>query len=311
MIERTHVSRSRSPRTGPVVGATALALLALAGCSSGSGSGSGSGQEPALGAIPVITSSSQIQALPLDAYTLNQQQYLSILNAQRVLARSCMQQFGFDWTGSNVVNPAKVGQNPAVLFLVIDDSRASQFGYHSPDGSSASGGKDPSITVTAMEKSVFEGSYAGGPLNGHTVPAGGCTSVVRKALTKGTTATVDPLGAQNDIVGPYQQSQADSRVVAAFGAWSTCMKAKGYSYKTPNDAVNDPAWHTQTPSLKEITTARADVACKHQANVAGIWWAALTAYESRYVEQHSAELDQIKQVIQAELQNSASALGGA
>ncbi|WP_331447672.1 hypothetical protein [Streptomyces xanthochromogenes] len=291
--------------SGPVAAGAAVALLAAAGWS-----GSARPHDaPTIGAIPKITNSAQIKPLPLDAYTLNQQQYLDTLNAQRVLARSCMTQYGIDWHGSDVIDPAPVGQKLDTLFLIIDENRAAQYGYHSPDDHSEDGkktgtGSDP----TPVEKSVFTGTYKGPDINGHSVPKGGCNAVVEAELSKGGAAGVGVFDAANVMLGPYQQSKADSRVEDAFSAWSTCMKGKGYAYGTPNDAVNDPAWRSPQPSPTELATARADVACKQQTNVVGIWWAVLTAYENQYIDQHAEELTKVKRQVDATLRNSATIL---
>ncbi|MEU2951406.1 hypothetical protein [Streptomyces xanthochromogenes] len=291
--------------SGPVAAGAAVALLAAAGCS-----GSARPHDaPTIGAIPKITNSAQIKPLPLDAYTLNQQQYLDTLNAQRVLARSCMTQYGIDWHGSDVIDPAPVGQKLDTLFLIIDENRAAQYGYHSPDDHSEDGkktgtGSDP----TPVEKSVFTGTYKGPDINGHSVPKGGCNAVVEAELSKGGAAGVGVFDAANVMLGPYQQSKADSRVEDAFSAWSTCMKGKGYAYRIPNDAVNDPAWRSPQPSPTELATARADVACKQQTNVVGIWWAVLTAYENQYIDQHAEELTKVKRQVDATLRNSATVL---
>lgn len=302
---------ARFPRVSgpPLAVAAAVALLLAAGCSSPSQKA----EQPKTGAIAKITNASGIKPLPLDAYTLNQQQYLDTLNAQRVLARRCMTQYGIDWHGSDVIDPAPVGQKLDTLFLIIDENRASQYGYHSPDDHSkdGSGGGKKSETggdPTPVEKSVFTGTYKGPDINGHSVPKGGCNAVVEAELTKGGTPGVGIFDAANVMLGPYQQSKSDSRVQDAFGSWSTCMKGKGYAYKSPEDAVNDPAWRSPQPSPTEIATARADVACKQQTNVVGIWYAVLTAYENRYIEQHAEDLAKVKQQVDATLRNSATIL---
>ncbi|MFF4186426.1 hypothetical protein ACFYZ9_24905 [Streptomyces sp. NPDC001691] len=292
--------------SGPLAALTgAVALLAAAGCS-------GSSQQPAqpkTDAVPRITEASQIKPLPLDAYTLNQQQYLDTLNAQRVLARRCMTQYGIDWHGSDVVDPAPVGQKLDTLFLIIDENRASRYGYHSPDDHSKNGGKSSAGNdPTPVEKSVFTGTYKGPQINGHSVPKGGCSAVVEAELTKGGAPGVGIFDAANVMLGPYQQSKSDSRVLDAFSAWSTCMKDKGYTYKTPDDAVNDPAWRAPQPTSTEIATARADVACKQRTNVVGTWWAVLTAYENKYIDEHAEDLTKVKRQVDATLRNSATIL---
>lgn len=76
---------------------------------------------------------------------------------------------------------------------------------------------------------------------------------------------------------------------AAFAAWSDCMTAAGYSYAGPWDASDDQ-WLSDVVTDQERLVATADVTCKHETNLAGIWSAVDAAYQERLIEQHAEAL---------------------
>jgi hypothetical protein len=86
------------------------------------------------------------------------------------------------------------------------------------------------------------------------------------------------------------------------------MKKAGFGYRTPQDANNDPVFHTETPTAKEISTAVADVKCKQEENVIGVWSAAEIAYQQRYIEANRLQLDEVKKSYEAVLRNAAEVL---
>ena len=147
-----------------------------------------------------------------------------------------MTRYGIDWHGSDVIEPSAV--RPETRHTVPDHRREPRLAVRIPlarrsfQGRLHQGGKksDTGGDPTPVEKSVFTGTYKGPDINGHCVPKGGCNAVVEAELTKGGAPGVGILDAANVMLGPYQQSKSDSRVQDAFGAWSTCIKGKGYTF---------------------------------------------------------------------------------
>lgn len=69
------------------------------------------------------------------------------------------------------------------------------------------------------------------------------------------------------------------------------MLRAGYSYQSPWDANDDRRWGTITVSQLEIETAVADVSCKKQTNLVGVYSAVQGAYQYQLINERSQELD--------------------
>ncbi|MEV6211162.1 hypothetical protein [Kitasatospora sp. NPDC051914] len=92
----------------------------------------------------------------------------------------------------------------------------------------------------------------------------------------------------------FDESRKAPAVQEAFRGWSACMLGKGFRYATPMDAVNDPAFAGESPGRDEQKTAEADVACKQQGNVVGIWFAAEVDRQHAMMADHRNELKTIR-----------------
>jgi hypothetical protein len=88
------------------------------------------------------------------------------------------------------------------------------------------------------------------------------------------------------------------------------MSAKGYRYRDPIAAFDDPRWLGEQISAEEIATATADVECKATANVGGVMLAVETAYQRRLMYKHAAQLAANKRNIDAEVTSAARVLAG-
>lgn len=204
----------------------------------------------------------------------------------------------------------------ARYFFAIDTDTVSRYGYGSPEdavvpeqpdpgeGKDGQDGRDGS--PTAAEEAVFLGKNAGRQVGGRQVPKGGCAAEADKEIRKGGVQGIDIVTTANERQDAYQRSLDDDRVKKVFGEWSACMKASGFGYRTPLEANNDRRWEGEGPaSRSEITVARTDVACKQKTNTVGIWWAVLSAYEKRYIDEHAEHLTDVRTTTGAVMRNSA------
>ncbi|MEY9855941.1 hypothetical protein ABH935_001545 [Catenulispora sp. GAS73] len=293
----------------------AVTAILVAACSSGAGHPAGGSTEPPVSSTPAITDPAAL-ALPIDAYKITNDQYQKIDAATIAVEISCMKRYGFDY-GSYVVpstGPNGPDQN-ARRYGVVDPAVASQYGYH-PHNPPQSTTRPPVPKMSDVMFSVLgsgAGPHVGLPTpatyNGVAVPKGGCVGEAENKLDTGGTdiglgGVVQKIGSDG-----FNHSLSDDRVKAAFAAWSSCMQAVGYTYATPNDAANDPNWHTESVSTSEIATATADVRCKQKTNVIGIWFAVESAYEQQMIEQHAPELAQVKKNIDDALKRADAAVG--
>lgn len=110
---------------------------------------------------------------------------------------------------------------------------------------------------------------------GRRVPKGGCHG---EAMSAPADRYGDPSAAQTASTianDSYTGSTKDPAVRKAVGAWSGCMKGKGYSCPTPMAALGDQRFlKGAAPSAREVATAEADMACKDATGLLGAWFSA-------------------------------------
>ncbi|MEV0616261.1 hypothetical protein AB0I81_23300 [Nonomuraea sp. NPDC050404] len=233
--------------------------------------------------------------VPFDDFTLSRLDIHTIEYAEDLLTRACMRASGLDW--ELLPPPARTDTDPLHRrrYGVIEPKVAEHHGYHLPP---------PAPDQWAREQ-VWRRREALPPAGrraayGHD-GQGGCRNTARTRLAEGI-PKIDR-GRLNGFIGStFEASQRLPAVVAAFGAWSGCMKDRGFAYRTPLDAVSDPAWTSSAQaSPREIAAARADVGCKRATGLVAAWSAAEKAVQLDAIAAHRAEFDRFRQARDAEL----------
>ena len=251
-------------------------------------------------------------SLPLDAYIETEQQVAAVSRAEDLLVQSCMRRFGFRWTLVEPVPPPFGGNNRR--YGVIDEAEAAQYGYHLPDSERerrrrAEEARRARGDLTAAAFAVWSGKGQRA-YDGQEIPQGGCIGEARRQLNDQVDNRVLELPFQLADEAK-ERSEADSRVRRAFEQWSACMRRAGFRYQDPWEANDDPAWqeHAQATE-REIATAVADVRCKQETNLVGIWMAVEAAYQQRLIERHAEALADVKRLIETRARNAARVLAG-
>jgi hypothetical protein len=265
--------------------------------------------EPDVGAIPVRLSSADLR-LPLDAYIVDGTQLAQIDNGRLVLTERCMRRLGFG-TELSIARrdaPAKLLGNQR-RYGITDEAAAAVYGYRVPPGVIAEptggAGTDPSekVELSAAERTALSGNGSK-TVNDRPVPEGGCVGEARRKLAERGPRVDRPELAEILAGESFDLSRKDSRVRAALGSWSRCMKARGFDLAGPLDAANNPAFKTGSEP-EAIATATADVACKKQTNLVGVWSTVEDAYQKRIIERNHEELRRIKDSLAAQLRYAA------
>ncbi|MEU7280950.1 hypothetical protein AB0A69_19515 [Streptomyces sp. NPDC045431] len=289
-----HLARRRS---APV--ALALAAVTLSGCA-GTGaadSADGAGSGPiAIGAVTTVTSAEQL-AFPLDAYELTPAQARQLQLAQDKLVAACMTARGFSWAAPQ--RPAPAGGNRHVRrYGVLDPAEAGRTGYHGPaqtgpGAKEREAGQDTSEAAQqAAGACVLE---ARARLNG------------KKSMDKADTTSDDYI--ERLVVEDAERAEQDPQVVKAFAKWSDCMSEAGHDYDDPWAANNDPEWgKSETATDTERRIATADVTCKVETNLAGVWLAVETAYQKRTLERNAKALAEVKKSNEDRMRRAADVL---
>ncbi|MFJ9338453.1 hypothetical protein ACIRP0_04060 [Streptomyces sp. NPDC101733] len=303
----------RSPRRRPsAVPALLLALALLAGCS-GAEDGAGGGAEPEIGAIALDPATSTL-ALPMDAYTDTEAERIRMGRVQQALLARCMARYGFSYGGVPSEEPAggAAEDRHRYLFGLADPEFAAAHGYDKeaglgervkpsspPLGESArlvmtgapDGAPPGTKAVDARSEEEAAGVDSGLSVGGLKVPPGGCQREGYRKLYAPTKDSVDLLFAFDLSSEAHERSKRDSRVRAALAKWSSCMDKSGYGgIDTPYDVIEELGLGEDKAGPKAVTAAKADVACKHEVNLVGIWAAVEKAYQERLVNENAEAL---------------------
>lgn len=251
---------------------------------------------------PVITRTQDIPDLPLNRYSTTVAQNTTMRAALRLGARVCMAKYGFpDFHGADLYEGLTWTLRPSARdFLMINADDAAKHGYHVTPPSWLGGNDDtphgagrnpvippdkPNSNDSDLANAIYNGDNAGTLINGVPVPPGGCNmSAVHAINTYVPDAAADTVSSQIDSPA-IMKALDDQRVKAAVGAWSRCMARAGFTYRRPWDPYNVAGyWSAPTVTPAEIADATANVRCKAQTNLVGIWWAATAEFEQRILQ---------------------------
>ncbi|MGI5399211.1 hypothetical protein ACQEVG_07075 [Streptomyces sp. CA-135486] len=217
--------------------------------------------------------------LPVEAFMTTKAEARLISNARDSLIDKCMEDAGFDrWT------PAPDLPEPGGTTLV--DWR---YGIH--DAETAAGrGYHPA----AEQQQAYDEAMMAGAVDESGADEGKLRACVQAA--DGQAPPAQPAELVQRINGEsFMQSKNDPNVVAALAKWSSCMKAKGYSYKEPMEANDDPRFNDQHKvTALEIATAKADIQCRDRYSVEKTWFDAEVKLQLKAIEENRPALEKVK-----------------
>ncbi|MGW0394597.1 hypothetical protein ACWDYJ_27660 [Streptomyces sp. NPDC003042] len=306
--------------------AVLLAVALLSSC----GGTSGGGREPQLGPVAVNPATAAL-SLPMDAYTDTDAERLRMGQVQQALVSRCMARYGFTYEGVKSVEPSGVGgteDRHRYLFGLADPAFAVAHGYDKSGTGDRPAAKPPAPQLTDSEYLVMHGEQqgvqGGNPPDaateeeaaqvdsgltaaGEKVPAGGCVREAYRKLYAPTKGSVDLLFTFGLASEAHERSRQDSRVVDVLKKWSACMAKSGYDgIGTPYEVIEKLGLDDDKGGPKAVTAAKADVACKREVNLVGIWAAVEKAYQERLVEEHAETLALYKKQREARFKLAAS-----
>lgn len=283
-------------RTRGTIAVAGLLALMTAGCAPQTATTAW--VTPEVGAdVPAFTAQS---TLPFDAFHLDVADLEAMQSAEVALLDACAARYGVDAVYSgDYLRPADLsrsmwGGRPGTL----GEAHAAEYGYHaSPTGEWAPVGgfylKDPSNILPPPDASgELTALVTYGPADGddpteltdgsgEPVPAGGCLREVEGEIGGALISDVDIRSELINLTFEHRD------VVAAVGAWSTCMATAGYDY----DTVQGPAESFSLSLLSdaEIAVALADVRCTGESGWADVFYAVLTDYQQQAVDQNPGD----------------------
>jgi hypothetical protein len=285
-----------------------LTAVLTAGCSGAAGQG------PATAASR--PASQAAAPLPIERYLFSNGQLSRLVQARNLLAAQCVRRFGLDWNPKPPPVPQDASLDAANIarrYGVTDPAAAARLGYHQASPPPSKRPDDPAPTAdqqTALSGSGPDGSTAT-TFHGLRIPAGGCIGEANMRISGDPARLGDDDLPSRINVDSYQQAMADSRVIAAFRAWSGCMRQRGYDYPDPTQVPGKkPQFTGPEPTPTEIAVAVADVSCKQQTGLVAVWSAVDAADQNTAIKQHAAELVKVEQNLREQLRNVAAVLDG-
>jgi hypothetical protein len=268
----------------------ALSAVLAAGCDAR--------QEPSESGWPTLHGGADLR-LPLDAYQLAPHQWKQVSRAHRVLVAMCMRRFGI-----TSPEPVDVSNTPRTAnerrYGITDAALAAVAGYGlSADGPSTRPTRVTSGSADPTTLAVLAGD--GEPVvRGQLVPAGGCYGEARRRLNTAAPHVPDIFLAGRLARESLAESERDIRVSTVLREWSACMRTRGFDYSSPPKAAADPRF-AGPPSALEVNTATADIACKRQTNVVGVWFTVEAQLQRQTVSTNRPALDEIREMNEAQL----------
>ncbi|MFJ9109613.1 hypothetical protein [Streptomyces sp. NPDC102283] len=272
-----------------------LPVLLLTGCGDDGAGRKGDANgvpAPPLGAVQKLLATDHV-TLPVEPYLLSPDQRLQLLKAHDALTVRCMDRFGFDHPRPVRQKDPGIPDRLALWRYGANDPADVEINGYTRGNKRTPRTADRPPEPVAGSMTVLtgaEGSEKFGPggqtVNGQKVPEHGCFGEANKALTGSVERLADDSEvAVNANIDSVFKAAEDARVTAVFKQWSACMKKEGFTYATPLEPLNDPAWDRNvTASQEEIAVAVADVRCKQRYNVVGVWNAVDVAYQRQYIE---------------------------
>ena len=88
------------------------------------------------------------------------------------------------------------------------------------------------------------------------------------------------------------------------------MARAGFDYTDPWQPNDNPEFQGLEANAREIATATADVRCKREVNLVGIWASVETAYQERKIGENADALQNVKAAIRVMLGNAARITDG-
>jgi hypothetical protein len=169
---------------------------------------------------------------------------------------------------------------------------------------------EPKLTGSPNGRDEAIPSTPGLPRNsGMRIRVGGCAGEAARALGEGDLFGDATTLADQITVSAFSRAEADPRVVAVFGAWSTCMIRRGYRFASPFAAAGSVDIHTKAPSKTEIATAVADVACKKATKLVDVFYAVEVTRERDLIRKYIRHLNRLKGQIARVAETAAAVLG--
>lgn len=235
----------------------------------------------------------------MEAYLPSDSERSQLTKAKAMLIGDCMKRAGFpQWYAAPELPKAGPKTLTDWRYGIHDAELAQRRGYKADEA-------EESAYEAAVNKSAVDGTSPEGP-DGRALTV--CAGEARTRIGGGPSTYGDE--AQRLGNEAFIRSKEVKDVVAAFQAWSSCMKEQGYNYRQPLDASDDQRFAGRDVTALEIATATADITCRDRTHVAKIWWEAEVTLQTASLEENAEMLDKARKDLDASIKTVAAVLSG-
>ncbi|MFC8221863.1 hypothetical protein ACFUTY_27270 [Streptomyces sp. NPDC057362] len=226
--------------------------------------------------------------LPLEDYMIGYPDMVDVENAKDVVKQACMNRLGFSYT------PEPMGSEPAPAYNEInmkrrygltDRAEAAENGFTPPQALQQNAQDDEAEVARQDKESSAEGW--------DEAMSGTCVPEANKEVG---------VLFETDLAGELASASLDATsarpaVNGAMAAWASCMKSRGHSVKTPDEAskrFGTRALPGLTPGKEEVALATDDVDCKETSHLVAAWYEEETGYQTEQIASHKKDLEEEK-----------------
>jgi hypothetical protein len=300
------------PLRAAVVALSGVLLFGIAGCAT---KGDRAAAPASSSTAPTPDNSMQTEVSPLERYldlpiakySFTPEESYEISLAEHALVDTCMRKYGLSYHAESASAPATYQPGTNRRYGVLNAAVAARYGYHFPQ---LPAGPAPR-NVSSKELLALNGSPNGtAEVHGQRVPKGGCLGKAKAEVQGKYTYAKGAQVARTIATRSFTESLKEPAVMHATSAWSRCMKDKGFSYRTPLQALGAPENSGEQITKREVTTARADVACKVSTGLVKIWSAREAALQNSMIEKNHGALNSLREAHRKTITEARAIAGG-
>lgn len=285
----------------------AFSTLVVVGCGS---SRAEDQREPEIDSFPPLTRVDQIKA-PIATYQPTGTELATIHNAVEVLSVPCAERFGVAHAPIVYLNQA-VAVELSSRYGPLDKEWVAVNGYQPQEPRLPEG---PEWDPSPREYEVLTGFDEAGALSslvddhGEPLHEGGCLGEASSELFGAQPFDAALMRLVDEGLSYSRERMVgDSRVVAAFEDWARCMTGRGYPISTVQD--RNELLASYASKRDEVAIALVDVECSQETNFPGIQQAVDQAYQERWLREHAADIQALRDGYIAGLERAVDVLSG-
>ncbi|SFO13000.1 hypothetical protein SAMN04487980_10719 [Streptomyces sp. cf124] len=232
---------------------------------------------------PRSDTQAEFARLPIEEYMPTSDDNFHLAKARNVAIEGCMKERGVkDFHLPDPVRPPTLTER---RYGLSDPDEAARFGYEYPE--SATSTEPAEIRLGEVERQAL----------GSDEDPKGCMGIGTAKITgsalRATASSPTAVKIQRDT---WFKSAEDPRVRAKTKDWENCMKAKGFTLRTPLETPKEG-----TSKTEERRMATSSIECSSSVKLSDVWFEVESELQYVAISKNSAKLEEEKAELQRQL----------